>query len=361
MRGHHTVCCMSESRGWSGWFLDAPSNLNISAIPWLSTSYYTVLTVFYMQTGEKAHSQCKTPMQNKPRISKHVTYVCQEVLQPQLKRLKTCWSQIILPALVPQQKASRRGDDVQCAGCICRPQSRLVSLRPHLEALTDTAVLAFISAVWSALTASILCGTIYCNDPRQLSQGLPFSLSWHWLCFVSDILQISQWRLNRPQCCCFCTVEMSPVPRGCTHLHQLLHLSHQSDAAMVQHQRTARPLLLSHCTGSTVILPQELALPMKHFSRWAVSAPVGQSEEMRGSDENLPFQNRERSSWCLEHHLSFSINCVNQIWEIALKTLLFFFPKLFTKFASWNAHFFTQDTDPYLDWFTSVLPRQTSI
>lgn len=52
-----------------------------------------------------------------------------------------------LPVLIPQQKASRQGDDVQCAGCTCRAQGRVGSQRPHLETLTGIAVLAFISAV----------------------------------------------------------------------------------------------------------------------------------------------------------------------------------------------------------------------
>lgn len=134
---------------------------------------------------------------------------------------KTCWilhkSPLFCPVIL-WQKASRRcrrGGDVQHTGCTNRANKvSFWKLRApeSLEALTDTPVLEFISAVWSSLMVSILWDIIWCNNPKQLYQHLTCSFSWHsprFLCQASS--KFVPWRLNRPQCH-FCPLEMLPMP-----------------------------------------------------------------------------------------------------------------------------------------------------
>lgn len=81
--------------------------------------------------------------------------------------------------------------------------------------------------------------------------------------------------------------QMLPVPRGCTSASapsSVTPIRCYNTAATIHSQATPVSLCWFHSHSSS-----ELVLPMQHFSKWIVSAPEGQTEEMRGSDENLPF------------------------------------------------------------------------
>lgn len=203
------------------------------------------------------------------------------------KVTKTCWirnkSSLFRPVLILRQKASRRcrrGDDVQHTGCTNRANKvSLVSqgAPESLEALTDSPVLEFISAVRSPLMVSILWDIIWHNNPKQLYQCLPCSLSWHsprFLCQASS--KIVHWRLNRHQCHFFCPREMLPMPYSCNNsfiCHTDQPLQRCSNNTQPSHPSWLTTMV-SH--SFFLITPLEFLLWLTCFSRWMVSAPEGQ-------------------------------------------------------------------------------------
>lgn len=202
------------------------------------------------------------------------------------KVTKTCWiqnkSSLFCPVLILWQKASRRcrrGDDVQHTGCTNRANKvTLVSQQApeSLEALMDTPVLEFISAVWSPFMVSIPWDIIWCNNPKQLYQHLPCSLSWHSPCFLcQSSFKFVQWRLNRLQCHFFRPLEMLPMPYSCNnfficHTHQPLQKC--SNKAQPSHPSWLT-MMVSH--SFFLITSLELLLWLMCFSRWMLSAPEG--------------------------------------------------------------------------------------
>lgn len=103
--------------------------------------------------------------------------------------------------------------------------------------------------------------------PKAAVPRLAFQSSMtQTLLSVSGILQISQWRLNRSQCCCFCPVEMLPVPRSCASASapsSVTPIRCCNSAATTHSQAT--PSASLH--GFHIHFSSELVLPLKHLSR----------------------------------------------------------------------------------------------